>query len=141
MARVRLAAGEPSILHADLAGAVLDHRAIHQAALDGDALALDVHRTVQLNHAFGISNLVRIFDPQLVVIGWASVALSDAYHTRMRALGAKLDLPAAVSQQMAQRGVAPPAIVHAAHGSEAFRLGAAALLVDELLQTPPGVEA
>ena len=35
-------------------------------------------RTVQLNHALGISNLVRIFDPQLVVIGWANVALSDA---------------------------------------------------------------
>jgi hypothetical protein len=43
-----------------------------------DALAGCV-RTVQMNHALGITNLVRLFDPELVVIGWSSAALPEAY--------------------------------------------------------------
>ncbi len=142
LAQVRLAAGEVSTLgrYAAEKGAVLDHRVIHQAALEGDALAMDVLRTVQLNHALGISNLVRIFDPALVVIGWASAALSQAYHARMRVLSDRLDVPGVVRQQLARRGVAPPAVVYAMHGPEASMLGAAALLVAEFLRTPPIVE-
>ena len=46
--RPRLAAGEASVLqrYAGKDGAALEHRAIHQAAVEGDALALDVVRTV-----------------------------------------------------------------------------------------------
>ncbi len=144
LAAARLAAGEASVLRGRTngrhpGGAALDHSAIQEAAVEGDTLAMDVIRAVQMNHALGITNLVRLFDPELVVIGWASVALSDEYHTRMRALSAELDLPAAVRRQLTRRGVAPPTIVHAGHGPEACRLGAAALLVDELLRTPPVV--
>jgi len=46
----------------------------------------------------------------------------------------------AVRQQLARRGVACPAIVHAAYGRDACTVGAAALLVDEFLRTPPTVE-
>lgn len=146
LARARLACGEASVLQGylgghDHGGASLDHRAIHQAAVERDALALEVLRTVHLNHALGITNLVRLFDPELVVIGWASAALSDAEHDRMRALNAELDLSSVIRRHMARRGVAPPAIVDAAHGPDACTLGAAALLVDELLRTPPLVEA
>lgn len=141
LARLRLAAGEASVLQSYAAEGytTLEHRAIHQAALEGDALALDVFRTVQMNHALGITNLVRLFDPELAVIGWASVSLSEAYHSRMRALDALLDVPGAVREQLARRGVAAPAIVHAAHGAEACMLGAAALLVDQFLRNPPAV--
>lgn len=142
LAEARLAAGEASSLQrtSTEADTALDHRMIHQAALEGDALALDVLRAVHLNHALGITNLVRLFDPELVVIGWASVALSPAYHARMRVLSDLLDVPSAVRQQLARRGVAPPTIVYAAHGPEASMLGAAALLVAEFLRAPPIVE-
>lgn len=138
LARARVAAGAASVLARHTGGEnSLDHRTIHQAAVEGDALALEVLRTVQRNHALGITNLVRLFDPELVVIGWASAALSEAYHTRMHALSALLDTPGAVLQMLARRGVAPPAIARAVHGPEACLVGAAALLVDEFLRTPP----
>ena len=141
LARARLAAGEASVLAHHAAGEnSLDHRTIHQAAVNGDALALDILRTVQRNHTLGVTNLVRLFDPELVVIGWASVALSEANHTRMHALSDLLDLPGDVRQQLARRGVVPPTIVHAVHGPEASLVGAAALLVDQFLRTPPAFE-
>lgn len=141
LARARLATGEASVLQRYVAGeGRLEPRAIHQAAMEGDTLAWDVVREVNVNHALGIINLVRLFDPELVVIGWASVALSEEYHVRMRALSARLDVPGIIRQQLARRGVAPPAIVYAAHGSQACMLGAAAQLVDEFLRAPPAVE-
>jgi predicted NBD/HSP70 family sugar kinase len=143
LARPRLAAGEASVLQRfvaeDDSALFLEHRAIHQAALEGDALALDVFRTVQLNHALGLINLVRLFDPEMVVIGWASAALPEAFHARMAALNATLGVPEAVRQALSRRGADPPAIVYAAHGSGACMLGAAALLVDEYLRTPPTI--
>jgi glucokinase len=141
LARRRLAAGEVSVLRSRFTDASLDHRLIHQAALEGDALALDILRTVHRHHALGIANLVRIFDPELVVIGWASAALTPEHHARMRALSDRLDIPAVVRQWLASRKVALPAIVYAAHGPEAPMLGAAALLTAEFLRTPPAMPA
>jgi glucokinase len=135
LVRARLAAGEASVLQRHAGGqSTLDHRAIHQAAVEGDALALDVTLTVLRNHALGITNLVRLFDPELVVIGWASAALSEAYHTRMHTLSALLDTPGAVLRMLARRGLAPPDITRSAHGPEACLVGAAALVVDEFLR-------
>ncbi len=96
-----------------------------------------------MNHALGITNLVRLFDPDLVVIGHANVALPPPYKARMKIMTGmpEFDIPEAVRQQLARRGVTPPDIVYAAHDPEAVMLGAAALLVDELLRTPPAVEA
>ena len=86
----------------------------------------------------GITNLVRLFDPDMVVIGWASAALPETFLDRMRALVKipELDVPAAVRQYLTRRGVAPPAIVYATHVREACTLGAAALIVDDFLRKP-----
>jgi predicted NBD/HSP70 family sugar kinase len=143
--RPRLAAGEASTLQRFAAEgyATLEHRAIHQAAVEGDALALEVVSAVLSNHSLGITNLVRLFDPERVVISYANVALPEAYQTRMKTKEAmpEFDIPGAVRKQLARRGVEPPAIVYAAHGPEACMLGAAALLVDEFLRTPPTIQA
>jgi N-acetylglucosamine repressor len=137
----RLAAGEASVLQgrAPMDGAALDHRAIHQAAFEGDRLALDVVREVNANHALGITNLVRLFDPEMVVIDWASRALPDAFLARMQALAKmpELDVPAAVLEHLRRRRVAPPRIVYATHLQDACTLGAAALIVDAFLRKPP----
>ncbi|MGC9334778.1 MAG: ROK family protein [Anaerolineae bacterium] len=135
----RLAAGEPSVLQRYASGDLsLDHRTIHQAARDGDPLALDVVRQVLSNHALGVTNLVRLFDPEMVVLGWASAALPEEYLVRMRTLVKVpvLDVPAAVLRHLAERGVAPPTIVRATYERDASALGAAALVVDDFLWQP-----
>jgi glucokinase len=144
LVRARLASGEASSLQrfAGNGDGELDHRAIHQAAVERDPLALDVVGAVTFNHALGITNLVRLFDPELVVIGHASLALPPPYKTRIEILTGmpELDVPGAVREQLARRGVRPPAIVRSTLGPEACILGAAALLVDEFLRTPPTIE-
>jgi predicted NBD/HSP70 family sugar kinase len=144
LVRARLASGEASVLQrfTGNGGEALDHRTIHQAAVERDALALDVVGSVIFNHALGITNLVRLFDPELVVIGHASLALPPPYKARMQVMTSmpELDVPEVVRQQLARRGVRPPTIVRSTLGPEACVLGAAALLVDEFLRTPPTVE-
>lgn len=145
LAQLRLAAGETSILQEYRADGnpMLEHRAIHQAAVERDQLALEVVSSVIMNHVLGIVNLVHIFDPELVVIGFASVALPPPYQARIQIMTRmqEFDIPGAVRQQLMRRGVAPPAIVYAEHGPEACMFGAAALLLDEFLRTPPTAEA
>jgi len=145
LVRQRLEAGEASILQAHAANgyATLEHRAIHQAAVERDALALEVVREVIMNHAQGITNLVLLFDPQLVVIGWASMILLPAYLERMHIMDSmpEFDVPGAVREQLTRRGVPPPQIVHAALDPEVVMLGAAALLVGEFLRKPPDIES
>jgi predicted NBD/HSP70 family sugar kinase len=145
MARQRLQAGEPSILQSYAADgyATLEHRAIHQAAVEYDALAMEVAGAVLMNHALGITNLVLLFDPELVVIGWETLVLQPDYTTRMYLMDTmtEFNVPGAVREQLARRGVAPPQIVHAALDPETVMLGAAALLVDDFLRTPPAVES
>jgi len=144
LVRARLTSGEASILQrfAGNDDDALDHRAIHQAAVERDPLALEVAGEVLMNHAQGITNLVRLFDPELVMIGHASLALPPPYRARMEILTGmpELDVPEVVRQQLARRGVNPPAIVRSTLGPEACILGAAALLVDEFLRTPPVIE-
>jgi predicted NBD/HSP70 family sugar kinase len=143
--QARLQTGDtssPELLTA-LQEGTLEHRALHQAAVEHDAVALEVVRAVLHTHALGITNLVRLFDPEVVVIGYADLALPDEHKTRMRILDAmpEIDIPGNVREQLAQRGVAHPTIVHAAYGAEACMLGAAALVLDEFLRTPPVVES
>lgn len=148
LAHARLAAGEASVLQGRWATGQactqgygpgdgwLDHRAIHQAAVDGDQLAFDVLREVNGNHALGITNLVRLFDPEMVVTSTAGVALPEEYHVRMRVLSKRLNVADIVRGQLARRDVPAPAIVDAAYGAEGCMLGAAALQVDEFLRAP-----
>lgn len=141
LARLRLEAGEDSVLQAYAANgyAKLDHRVIHQAAVDGDALAREVVRTLIVYHAQGIANLVLLFDPEQVVIGWETMVLPAQFTARLRIMESvpELNTPLIVREQLARRGISPPKIVHAALDPEVVMLGAAALLVSEFLRTPP----
>lgn len=141
LAQARLSTGEASVLqrYTEDGAQALEHRAIHQAAVERDALALEVAGSVIMNHALGIINLVRLFDPALVVIGFASAALPPPYRARMQIMTgmAEFDIPGAVRERLIGRGITPPAIVYAVHGSEACMLGGAALLVDAFLRNPP----
>ncbi len=143
LARQRLEAGEASVLQAYAADgyASLDHRVIHQAAVDGDALAREVASTVLMNHALGITNLVLLFDPQLVVIGWETLILPSYYTARMYTMDCmpEFDVAGAVREKLARRGVNPPQFTHAVLEPNVVMLGAASLLVDEFLRTPPAM--
>jgi predicted NBD/HSP70 family sugar kinase len=138
--QARLQTGDTSSpdLLTSLQNGTLEHRALHQAAVEHNAVALDVVRTVLHTHALGITNLVRLFDPEVVVIGYADLALPDEHKARMRILDAmpEIDIPGNVRQHLAQRGVPPPVIVYAAYGAEACVLGAAMLVLEEFLRTP-----
>lgn len=144
LARQRLEAGESSVLQALAVDhyAALDHRAIHQAAVEGDALAKDVASSVLMNHALGITNLVRLFDPELVVIGWETLILPPPYTARMYLMDTmpEFDIPGAVRERLARNGAPPPGFVHAALDPKTVMLGAAALIVDEFLRNPMLVE-
>ncbi len=135
--RQRLDAGEASVLREHAAG--LDHRMIHQAAVEGDRLAIEVASSVLMNHALGIANLVLLFHPRLVVIGWETMVFPPQYTARMRFMDSmpELNISAAVCQRLERLSVKPPRFVHAALDPEVVMLGAAALLVDEFLRTPP----
>ncbi|MCU0484888.1 MAG: ROK family transcriptional regulator [Anaerolineales bacterium] len=141
LVKQRLEAGEVSTLQAYAADGFtrLEHRAIHQAAVEGDALAREVASSVILNHALGITNLVLLFDPQMVVIGWETLVLPSDYTARMRLMDdmPEFNVSNAVRDQLARRGVKPPQFTHAALEPKVVMLGAASLLVDEFLRTPP----
>lgn len=145
LARARLEAGEPSVLQTLAAGeyAALEHRAIHQAALEGDPLAVDVARSILLQHALGIANLVYLFDPELVVVGWASAVLAPEFRARMAAIMERPDLSFLedVRRRLACRQMAAPEIRFAAHGADVGALGGAMLLISEFLRYPPVYEA
>ncbi len=143
--QARLLAGETSLLEllTALNAGTLEHRAIHQAAVERDVLSLEVVRTVVGNHALGITNLVRLFDPELVVMGYANLAIPEEHKTRMKIISAmpEIDIPGNVRSQLAHRGVAPPAIVDATFGPEACVLGAASLVIDDFMRMPPVIES
>lgn len=144
LARQRLEAGEASVLQAHAANgyATLDHRVIHQAAVEGDTLAQEIASAVLMNHAQGIANLVLLFDPEMVVIGWETMVFPPDYTARMHLMDSmpEFDISQAVREQLARRGTTPPKITHASLDPEVVMLGAAALLVDEFFRTPPIAE-
>lgn len=136
----RLASGVPSSLQGLPKQAIEDHRTIHQAALEGDALATEVFRSViTLGHAPGIVNLIYLFDPELVLIGFANVGLPSAFQERMEALThvAGLGIAEEVRKRITARGLTPPAIERASQEPNTVMLGATMLLVDDFLRNPP----
>jgi predicted NBD/HSP70 family sugar kinase len=140
MVEARLARGESSVLQGRAAEHTLEHRAIHQAALDGDPLAMEVFRSVVTeSHAAGILNLISLFDPELVLIGFANVGLPTAFQQRMESLERMADssIGEAVRRQMYTRGLTPPVIRRASYEPDTILLGAATLPVDAFLRSPP----
>ena len=140
MVEARLARGESSVLEGRAAEHTLEHRAIHQGALEGDPLARDVFRSVVTeSHAAGILNLISLFDPELVLLGFANVGLAMEFQQRMESLERMVDMGIgeAVRRQMIARGLTPPVIRRASYEPYTILLGAATLPVDAFLRTPP----
>jgi len=140
---IRLNSGEPSVLVGSSPERIQDHRILHQAALERDAVALEVFRNVVVvNHALAILNLIVLFDPELVLIGYANVGLPVPYQERMRAFSAMADTDIAeeVRRLMRVRDLPPPIIRSASREPDTIMLGAASLLVDAFLREPPAAE-
>lgn len=136
----RLASGAPSKLQGRPIEELSDHRTVHQAALEHDELAMEVFKSViTLSHAPGILNLISLFDPELVLIGFANVGLPAEFQARMDALMdyANLSIANEVCEQLHMRGLTPPAIRRATYGPDTIMLGATSLLVDDFLRAPP----
>jgi len=138
--KMRLASGEPSALRDRPVQELENHRVIHQAALEGDLVAAEVFKnTITYSHAPGILNLIYLFDPELVLLGWASAVLPDEFLRRMEALDSIPDFSTAeaVRKVLRARGLTPPDIRRASYEPYTSLLGAAMLLVNAFLQEPP----
>jgi predicted NBD/HSP70 family sugar kinase len=135
-----LEAGRESTLkrYADNAYRDLDHEAIHEAALHGDVLALEIVRETTTAHAQGIANLIATLDPEQVVLGGSSIGLTDEARRRVAAMQEVPDLNFVARV----RQLSPPAhrdrceIRAATHGADACLMGAVSLVLDAFLENP-----
>ncbi len=98
-----------------------------QAAEAGDVVARDALRNVGKWLGIGIANLVNTLNPELVVLGGT---LALAWHILIPEIQATVQEQALKPSQQVLR------IVTSAHGSEACVVGAAALVLDEILRYP-----
>ncbi len=140
LVKARLAQGVQSVLRNASEEELQNHRVIHQAALDGDPLAGEVFKnTITYSHAPGILNLIHLFNPELVLLGYASAVLPDEFLRRMEALMENPDfsIAEAVRKELRARGLTPPDIRLASYEPYTSLLGAAMLLVDAFLREPP----
>lgn len=127
--RETLRKGVPStVLHAadnDLGNITFE--TVANAALQGDAAALEAMHEVGEHLGFGIANLINIFNPQMVVLGgelnYASKILLPVVEQVIASNAMKLE-----SQSLK--------IVASAHGRDACVMGAAALVLDDILHEP-----
>jgi glucokinase len=94
---------------------------VTELAHDGDPAAVEAVRLIGANLGIGISNLVNIFNPQVVVIGGGVIAAGELMLEPARAVVAKQALPPARDEVR----IAP-----AKFGFEAGMIGAAALAYD-----------
>jgi glucokinase-like ROK family protein len=127
--RTTLRNGAPSLI-SELAGNDLESITFGQvieAAEAGDAVARDALREVGKWLGIGIANLVNVFNPELVVLGGA---LAQAWNIVIPVI------QATVQEQAMQPSQQVLKIATSAHGSEACAVGAAALVLDEILRYP-----
>ncbi len=100
---------------------------VANAALEGDPAALKAMREVASNLGFGIANLVNIFNPQMVVLGGELNYASQIL------------LPV-IEKVVAENAMSLPRedlkIVPSAHGTDACVIGAATLVLDDILREP-----
>jgi len=68
IATERIVDGQPSSLSSD-PGSMLTGQAVIEAALQGDALAIDVVRSAGKYLGMAIASLMHLFDPEVVIIG------------------------------------------------------------------------
>ena len=127
--RQTLRDGVPStVLHA--VDNDLDHitfENVANAALQGDPAALAAMRQVGADLGFGIANLVKIFNPQMVVLG------GELNYCSQILLPEVEKVVASNSMSLACEDVK---ITASAHGLDACVMGAAALVLDDILREP-----
>ena len=118
---------DPSTLMLRLAGSIAGIEGDHvaEAALQQDEAALAVLRKAGRALAIGMSNLVNVFDPEVIVLGGSVVNAGEPY------LGVARD--EFVKMTAAQRR-RPVRVDRAALGNDAGIVGAAALALDSLRQ-------
>nr|MDA8218582.1 ROK family protein [Dehalococcoidales bacterium] len=121
-AQARIANGARSklteLVHGDLA--LLDAVAVEQAAREGDELAVDVLRRAGTYVGIGVTNLLHLFDPEMVVIG-GGVSRAGDFLFRPVIETVKLRAMSSYSEGIA--------IVPAALGDNAGLMGAVALVL------------
>jgi glucokinase-like ROK family protein len=100
---------------------------VANGALQGDAAAVIALREVGEHLGFGIANLVNIFNPQMVVLGGELNYASEILLPVVK----KVVLANAMSLESAE-----VQIVASAHGRDACVMGAAALVLDDILHEP-----
>jgi glucokinase len=92
---------------------------VTEAARAGDSAAIDAFARIGTWLAFGLTDLIQILDPQVIVVGGGVVDAGDLLMAPTRA---------ALTNQLAQRGKLPVAPVRAASmGNDAGVVGAADL--------------
>ena len=96
---------------------------VTELAHDGDPSAIEAVELIGSNLGIGISNLVNIFNPQVVVIGGGVIAAGELMLEPARRVVAERALPPARDEVR---------IVAAQFGFEAGMIGAAALAFDGL---------
>lgn len=125
MGRMGRAAAEddPTTLMIELAGSAAQIKGEHvaTAAARHDEAATRVLRRAGIGLAIGISNVVNVFDPQLVVLGGGAVEAGEPY------LGVARDELAKMTAAQRRR---PVRVDVTALGDDAGILGAAALALD-----------
>jgi len=110
-----LAAGEPD---------GVTGRIVTRAALEGDAIAVEIFREVGRRLGEGFAGLINVLDPQIVVVGGGAIAAGDLL------LGPAREACTRGIEGVAYRPEVP--IVPAELGNDAGAIGAATLAFEEL---------
>ncbi|MBN1563662.1 MAG: ROK family protein, partial [Anaerolineae bacterium] len=121
--------GAPSLLP-DLVGSNLDKitmEIVVTAANRGDQLALDTLSEVASHLGSGISNLINVFNPELIVLGGTLIPAGQYF------------LPI-ISKIITAEALEPPAqmvaLALSSQGADACVKGAAALVIDGIVRDP-----
>jgi glucokinase-like ROK family protein len=105
----------------------LTFESIANAALQGDAAALKAMQAVGISLGVGIANLINIFNPQMVVLGGELAYASKILLPLIE------EIAAANAMTITYEGVK---ITTSAYGADGCVIGAAALVLDDILREP-----
>ena len=125
-AQSRLARGQESILNEMCGGdySKLTAKMVADAAKEGDEMALNVFSRAMEYIGLGISNLIQIFNPDLIVIGGGVSMAGDIFFDNIR--------------EVVQKNIMRPSarqvhILPLAHGKNAAIMGAFSLVLNKVL--------
>jgi len=125
-AQSRLARGQSSLLN-EMCGGDLNKvttKMVADAARDGDELALNVFTRAMEYIGLGISNMINIFNPELIVIGGGVSMAGDIFFNTIREV---------VSRNVMQPTSRQVDILPVAHGNNAALMGAFSLILNKVL--------